>query len=230
MGKRKTNVEKCIENVKIRSKIYREKNKIKNNLLNISITEKEFKKNSTALGKLNVKLQKVNIELFTCGKRYLKIKAKRRSSKSKLNRLIKKIDVTVDEKETVKLSKEIFDLKNEIRDFERIMKINPVKIEETIRLEPEEKDVSEYSDTCNYWELKQNIDSVSGGGVIETVIFETVSYDLSTDKLSLFWAIDKFVSELDKTRVKDTNKPTPTEMNFLVNIRTKTIKIEDYEL
>jgi hypothetical protein len=171
------------------------------------------------LATVNYKVDRYKSKLFKCGKKYAKLKAKKRKLINRKNYLLKILkDVPVGSKEYKKDYDELMLVTSKIDDMEYAMKhpITGIKNGEfqigAIHA-PSLLDV----DTIGFWELSNLISDTIASGKFKTITLDGKVYNLKSDTFFLQDRIRAIIREMTKERTMGRITGTPlvvVESNF----------------
>jgi hypothetical protein len=201
--RRSTQQELCVKYNKERSKLYRERKKVEKGIQSGDLNEKSLSKSIKQLYLLNYKIESYKSKLFKCGKKWAKLKAKKRKLTSRRRYLLKSLkSIDVGSKEYGEKSKEIFSITSDLNDLEAIMqmKVIPVGAEISIVEEPV-VDLVQY-DTMGFWLVNSLITDYISKLTFTVVYIDDVGFDLPQDGYDLVEYAKGIVKRIEKARAK----------------------------
>jgi hypothetical protein len=200
---RSTQQELCIKYNKERSKLYRDRKKVESDIQSGDLNEKSLSKSIKKLYLLNYKIESYKSKLFKCGKKYAKLKEKKRKLTSRRRYLLKALKtIDVGSKEYGEKSKEVFSITSDLNDLEAIMqmKVIPVGSEIGVVEEPV-VDLVQY-DTMGFWLVNSLITDYISKLTFTVVYIDDVGFDLPQDGYDLVEYAKGIVKRIEKARAK----------------------------
>ena len=225
---RSTQVDMCIKYTRERSKLYRERKKLKISIESGGLEGKSLAKSMEKLAVLNYKVEGYKSKLFKCGKKYAKLKSKKRKLVSRKNYLLKILkDVPAGSKEYKKDYDELMRVTAKIDDMEYAMK-HPLtgfkdgEFQVGAIHTPSLLDV----DTIGFWNLGTLISDTLASAKFKTITLDGKKYDLIKDVFFIQDRVKTIIREITEARVNGRMTGTPlivVESNFTtldINITT----------
>jgi chromosome segregation ATPase len=194
--------------------------------LNISIesgvlSEKKLGIASRRLERINSKIEGYKVKLFKCGKKYAKLKDKKRKLSSKIKYLCKSIEKRDQELEGKKLSakerkkevsikkskcKELAKLDNELSDLKSLMDLNihgfkPKDLDITPHVPPGQV----FSTNVGIWDLNSNITDILDSNIYNVIYFDGLDYVIPTNNFELINDVKERVDEMTEERSEGGN-------------------------
>lgn len=223
---RSTQQELCIKYNKERSKLYRERKKLKVLIGSGVLDGKALNNSNQKLLSLNYKVEGYTSKLFKCGKRYAKLKSKKRKLINRKNYLVKILkDAEVGSKEHKKNLSELMLVVSKINDLEYSMKLRILGTKDgELQIGDIEVPSVTNVDSIGFWELNTLISDTILSGRFKVAYLDGQSFDLKTSSFLLQEKSRFIVREMTKERAEGKRLGTPMVM-VESNFSTLEIKI-----
>jgi hypothetical protein len=213
---RSTQQELCVKYNKERSKLYVERKKLNLSVTSGELSEKKLAVASKRLDKIDKRIDGYKVKLFKCGKKWAKLKDKKRKMVSRINYLCKSIEKRDKELEGKKLSakerkkellikkskcKELAKLDAELLRLKMLMSLDVKGLEvKDLDITPHVPSGKIYSDTVGIWELSGIMTDIIGAKIYKTIYLDGLEYVMPRDSFELNNDIRDRVDEMTEER------------------------------
>ena len=226
MGKRRTNIEICIQLRKDRDKLYRQRAKLINEQKLGKLSTKQTDKSNDRIKRLSSRIDSYKSKLFKCGKKYAGLKKKRKSLINKVNRIkrLLKSDRTISKSERNKMLSEILLLNSDIRDLSKVMQMEIYEQGKGKLFYVSDISLLESTEMTVIWDAKSKIEGLIRNNEFDTLIIGTEPYNLIIDRLSALFAVDDYIAEIVASQRDSLVKTPMVEISLSLITKTVTIK------
>jgi hypothetical protein len=232
--RRSTQQELCIKYNKERSKLYVERKQLKISVSSGELSEKKLGVASRRLNRIDKKIDAYKVKLFKCGKKYAKLKEKKRKLTSRVKYLCKSIEKRDQELEGKKLSakdkkkessikkakcKELAKLDDELSDLKALMdlKIHGFK--------PKDLDVTPhtpsggnyFSENIGIWDLQKKINDALSAKIYSVIYLDGLKYEVPKDNFELKNDVKDRADEMSDDRKNGGNYQVILEWDIVLN-------------
>jgi hypothetical protein len=208
---RSTQQELCVKYNKERSKLYRERKKLKVSIESGNLNGKKLNKSMNRLMAVNYKVDGYTSKLFKCGKRYAKLKSKKRKLVSRISYLKKVIEnPELKDKERKQKFKELMLSVSQLNDLNYVMSLKLKGFKDgKLEVAPEAPSQLFSVDNYGFWELKNVISDIMSLDAYTTLYIDGIKFDVKTQSFEYQQLAAKIVSDINQARFDGKNVGTP---------------------
>lgn len=225
--------EMCIRHTKERSKLYYQRRRLKKDLGSGKFKGKDFDKANLKLLKLNHKIDNETSKLFKCGKKYAKLKVKKRKLTGKINYLSKVVEEgNISLKDRKAKVKELLELTSELNDLKLLMKMKIKGVKDgSFEVATPEVSTLVSVDNFGFWELNRIVSDIMVSDNYDTVYIDNVKFDVLTQSFEYQALASKIINDINLARSEGKRIGTPRVV-VSGDLGKRVVKIytsEDYE-
>lgn len=208
---RSTQEELCRKYTNERSKLYKERKKVRSIIESGKVSGKKLDVSTKRLLTLNYKIEGYTSKLFKCGKRYAKLKSKKRKLVNRRNYLVRILkNAEVGSKEQKQNLKELMSIVSKLNDLDYAMKLRIIGTEKgELKVGMPEVPQVVNVETLGFWELSNLISDSILAGNFTTIVLDGKSFDLATQNFLLQEKAREIIREMTKARESGKKIGTP---------------------
>ena len=210
-----------------RSKFYYERKKLKLKIEGGNLSDSVIKKTFSKILKIDSKIDKINIKVFKYGKRWEKLKSKKRILISESNKLLKKIESeSISEKERKNSVKKLLSVTSELNDLNQVMemKLGLGEKGEVKIIGDQFKNSIIDTETIGFWEFENVVMDIINYDVYKTIYIDDIAYDVKTQSFEIHQIAKKISSGITEERASGKRLGTPSIV-IESNLRERIVKI-----
>lgn len=225
--KRRSSKDLKSELISKRYKFYYERKKLKQKIYSGNVSDSVIKKSFSKILLIDSKIDKINIKVFKYGKRWEKLKSKKRVLISESNKLSKKISSEIiSEKERKKAVKELLSVTSELNDLNQVMEMKlglgekgQVKV-----IGDQFKNSIIDTETIGFWEFENVVMDIINYDVYKTIYIDDIPYDVKTQSFEIHQKAKNISAGITEERASGKRLGTPSIV-IESNLRERIVKV-----